>query len=547
MNLPPIRLDTCRALVIDPNPTSRSILTAQLRDFGVGAVSQCGRVQDARRTLESKVFDIVLCEMDFDAVGRSAQSGHQLLEELRRENLLPLSTVFIMVTGERTYAKVAEAAESALDSYLLKPFTATSLLERVTQSRHRKQELMEIYEAVEDGDFDEAARLCLERFKARTRYWLYAARLGAELLLRLNRHAEAKELLDAVLETQALPWARLGIARTQLAMQQNAPAMRTLEADAYDVMGRAQMSQGNLNEALETYRKAADLTPGAVRRQQALGMLAFYTGDLETAAAALERAMLAGQGSRTFDFQSLVLLAFTRFHQRDAKALRRCLTDLQAALEKAPDSIRLQRFVRVVGVFDEMLAKQVSKVVAELKVMALEIQRPDFDLEAGCNLMSALAQLTAAELKLPNAEDWVMGIARRFCGTRSISELMARTAGSHPPFADLVQRCHIQVNQAAEKAMMHSISGDPGAAIEALFRYGANTMNHRFLDTAKGLLDRYGSRLENAAARRDELQALRERLGPQLSTPPAFGQASEMGGIKLRAQQRTEADAPTPA
>ena len=40
-----------KALVIDGNTTSRSILVRQLRDFGVGEVVQCSRIQDARNRL----------------------------------------------------------------------------------------------------------------------------------------------------------------------------------------------------------------------------------------------------------------------------------------------------------------------------------------------------------------------------------------------------------------------------------------------------------------------------------------------------------------
>jgi CheY-like chemotaxis protein len=58
-------LADCSALVVDANPTSRSILASQLRDFGVGAVAQTSRVADARRALEARRFDIVLCEQYF--------------------------------------------------------------------------------------------------------------------------------------------------------------------------------------------------------------------------------------------------------------------------------------------------------------------------------------------------------------------------------------------------------------------------------------------------------------------------------------------------
>src|SRR5687768_4629597 len=113
----PSNIENCKALVIDANPTSRSILATMLREMGVGTVSQASRVTDARRHLENRVFDVVLCDYHFDS---AEYSGQDLLDDLRRAQLLPFSTVFIMVTGEATYARVAEAAESALDGYLLK-------------------------------------------------------------------------------------------------------------------------------------------------------------------------------------------------------------------------------------------------------------------------------------------------------------------------------------------------------------------------------------------------------------------------------------------
>ncbi len=127
-------LSTAQALVIDPNPTSRSILVSQLRDLGMGTVVQTARLQDARRHLEYRKFDVVLCEMHFP---QESMSGQDLLDDLRRNQLLPFATVFIMVTGEATYTKVAEAAESALDGYLLKPLKASQLCERLQLARIR--------------------------------------------------------------------------------------------------------------------------------------------------------------------------------------------------------------------------------------------------------------------------------------------------------------------------------------------------------------------------------------------------------------------------
>ena len=135
-----------QALVIDSNATSRSILVAQLREYGVTKVVQCSRVRDARNRLEHTVFDYVLCEQYFT---ESNHSGQTLLDDLRRAQLLPFSTVFFMVTAEASYAAVAEAAESALDGYLLKPFTPSTLFERLSLARLRKVHLKPIFDAIE--------------------------------------------------------------------------------------------------------------------------------------------------------------------------------------------------------------------------------------------------------------------------------------------------------------------------------------------------------------------------------------------------------------
>ena len=547
-------LQDATALIIDPNPTSRSILCAQLRDFGMASVTQSGRVTDARKLLETRHYDVVLCEMDFHDVGKQAQTGQELLDELRQAGRLPWSTVFIMVTGERSYAKVAEAAESALDSYLLKPFTSQSLQDRVLLARQRKRVLEDIYEAIEAGEFEQAARLCSERFRSKERYWLYAARLGAELFLRLDMHTAAKHLLDAVVQHQALPWARLGIARAQLGQQQITPALRTLEslihdeptyADAYDVLGRTQLAQGHMDLALDTYRKAAELTPGALRRQQKLGMLAFYAGEDEAALKALDRAVILGQNSKMFDLQCLVLLAVLRFRRKDSKGMARCTADMTRALEKSPLSLRLQRLHSTVRCFELMLQRQVGPAIELLKQLAAQIRRPDFDVEAGCNLLTTLAQLTAAELNLPDVDDWVQKIGERFAGSKGVSELLASAAWAHRPHVELVKTCHGRITEAAERSLMHSVSGQPALAVEALMGHARSTLNQKFVDTARGVLKRYGEKMDDVPAMTRALDDMTRLTGQRGPTPMPLGEDdSGTGGIRVRSAAQPAAESP---
>ncbi|MET0383164.1 MAG: response regulator [Burkholderiaceae bacterium] len=534
----------CRALVIDSNPTSRSIQAAQLRDLGVGTVVQCGRVQDARRQLEAREFDIVLCEQDFQG---GNYSGQDLLNDLRRAQLLPFSTVFVMVTSEASYAAVAEAAESALDSYLLKPHTAHALSERIQQARQRKRILKDIFIAIEEGAFELAAQLCVARFESKGAYWLYAARIGAELLLRLSKHDQARVLYEAVIATQALPWARLGVARAQIDANQAPAGRRTLEcliadqpgfADAYDVMGRVQVDQGLFAEALATYRTATQLTPGSITRLQRQGMLAFYLGESEEAKKALERATLMGISSKMFDYQTVVLLAITRFTDRDSKGLQRCLDNINHALEKAPDSPRLQRFATIVGIFNLMLQRQVAQVVAEVRALSKQIKEPGFDFEAGSNMVALLAHLTAAELQLDAAEGWIDSIALRFCTTRSLSELLARAGTIHEKFAARIREQHNAITALAEQAMSHSLAGEPRTAAKSLLTAGARTMNNKLIDMARMVLQRHQEKIPDADDLMGMADELKQRCGGGVpAAPMAADNGRQSGGIAIRARE----------
>lgn len=532
----------CRALIIDGNPTSRSILADMLRQMGVGHVVQTSRVLDARRALENRTFDIVLCDYHFD---HSTMSGQDLLDDLRRSQLLPYSTVFVMVTGEASYTRVAEVAEAALDSYLLKPHTAAALEERLLQARHRKKVLGSIFAAIEAGEFGQAAQLCQARFDARGEYWLYAARIGAELFLRQNDHDAARRLYEAVQAVNALPWAKLGIARVEVETGQQQQACRTLEsliseqptyADAYDVMGRAQLEQGHLDEALETYRNATKLTPASVTRLQKQGMLAFYAGQFDDAVDSLERAVRIGISSKMFDCQSLVLLALMHFDKRDTKAFMRTHANIALASERRPDSTRLRRFLAVGNVFKALLERQVPAALRTARDLAAEIRSEDFDFEAASNMLAMVSRMASTEIQLDEDGEWVTAVAMRFCVSKAATDMLAMAARRHEPHEALVRSGLQGINGMAEKAMTHSVTGSPEAAVKALMVRGSETLNAKLIELAGLVLNRHAAKIGDSSDLGNMIADLRRRYctkGTQVALGTTSGRSA--GGLTLRA------------
>jgi len=532
---------TSTALVIDGNPTSRSVMTQNLRDFGFGTVKSVGRLIDARDQIENRKYDIVICDYHFE---QGNESGQDLLEELRREHMLPYSTVFVMVTGEATYQKVAEAAEAALDSFLIKPFSANTLFQRIKESRQRKRELADIFQAIESRQTERAIDLCLERFEARQKYWLYAARIGAELLLMHKRFDEAMTLYNAVVEARAVPWAKLGVGRVQLANGDVSASRRTLEtligespqyADSYDVLGKVHMEQGQIEQALATYRMAADITPGCILRLQHCGTLAFYAGDTQTAVRQLDRTWAMGSKSRLFDVLSMMLLAFLRFDAIDSKALHQACEVLNRFSSHYPESLRLRRMNKLGALMRGLLEGQVAHHVLQARALLEEIERPDFDMEAATNLLSLWARLDRFGVEGEELKSAAERVGLRFCVSKASTEVLAAALRRHAEAPEWMRQSSARVMKLAETAMNHSLSGEPGLAVTTLLASGEETGNAKLIEMAALMAKRHQERIPEVQPLLDKAATLSHRFCQPVSHIAGVRRTNRSaGGMVLR-------------
>ena len=540
----PVHADvaSCRALIACGNPTHRSLQAGTLRDIGVGQVVQASRIEEVRRLLEGNVFDIVLCDYHFE---QSSMTGQDLLDELRSSHALPYATVFIMVTGEASYARVAEAAELALDGYLLKPYTTAALEQRMLQARHRKLVLKTIFDAIEAGDLARAAGIGQARFESRGEYALTAARIAAELFIRLGRYTAAADVYRTALQAQALPWARLGLARTQFETGAPAPAIATLQelvrqrpdyADAWDLMGSVQFESGELEAAIEAYRSALRLTPHSVARLQRLGMLAFYLGRHDEALEALERVVRLGLGSRNFDCQTLVLLAMLQFDKHDARSLTRTAENLRLKATRQPDDRRLRRFVDTVDTLHGLNERTRNACAVRAEAQAGQTRNEDFDFEAATNLLALLIRLDKARVPITEMPSWVDTVAQRFCVCSASAELLARALQEQEPFAGLIRAGHARITGIVDSAMGFSHQNDAQSAVGSLLLTAGETLNARLIDLACKLITQHAPALDGnpeLAARAGDLQRRHGTRRHHLALGGETGRAT--GALNIRA------------
>ncbi len=510
-------IQQAKALVVDGNPVSRSALVAMLKDAGTGKVEQCARAADARRLLETRPFDIVLCEYHFPG---ESMTGQDMIDDLRLAQLLPLSTVVVMISGEAAYAQVAEAAEAALDAYVIKPHTEQALRERLAEARQRKRLLRPILDKVQHKEYEQAAELCRTVFETKGPGWVHAARIGAELMINLGQPHAAIRMLEAVLATKALPWARMGIARSQYKAGSLNNARRTLESllseqpgyvDAYDVMGRVMLDQGDHVGATEALRRASELTPGSVARLQKFGVLSFYYGNPDEATEALQRATNIGVSSKAYDMQGLVLLAALQYDRRETRQLALSQATMRRVLREAPNSARLNRFAAVIDCLHNLATRKVPDAVRQVQEMLGGITEPQFDFEAACNLLMLLSRLYAEETRMGDIEHPLGVLARRFTVSKTTCEMLVSAARHQEELAGPIRLGYAHISAMAEAAVSLSVAGNPHAAVSELLSQAEQTLNSKLLDLAAHTLDRHRAAISDATELQARVDALRSR------------------------------------
>jgi len=534
-------IHTAKAMIIDGNPTSRSVMAAQLRDLGVPQVRQVSRVQDARLALEEGTHDIVLCEMNFEG---APMSGQDLLDELRREQLLPYSTVFMLVTGEASYSQVMEAAEATVDGYLVKPYSAMVLAERLAESRRRKRSLKLIYEAIQAGDYVRAAALAEKRFDTRDTYWLFAGQVAAELWLRADQPQRAMKVYNDVLAEKPQAWAKAGVARARFAMGELAAARRLLEAlvadtygyaDAHDLLGRVLVEQGEFTPALDAFRMAANMTPGCLLRMQHRGTLAFYLGHKEEAVQNLERTISLGRKSKLFDALCLVLLGLLKFDLRDSRGLASVMDQVHAMLETFPASARLGRIRLLMTGLTAILGRKPEEALLVARELASGIMTPGFDLEAAALTISLWVRLPNGEVPLKEFDTLLRAAGLRFCVSKACTEVLAASAEKVATAAETIRNCHTVITNLAEQALNKSLSSEAATAVGMLLEHGENTRNAKLIDMAGAVARRHAKHVADVDSVQQRVKQMQDAwCAPLTHIAGVRRSARTPGGVVLR-------------
>lgn len=114
-----------KILIVDDFSTMRRIIKNLLRDLGFNNAQEADDGNTALPMLQNGNFDFLVTDWNMPGM-----SGIDLLKAVRADTRLA-SVPVLMVTAESNREQIIEAAQAGVNGYIVKPFTAVTLKEKI--------------------------------------------------------------------------------------------------------------------------------------------------------------------------------------------------------------------------------------------------------------------------------------------------------------------------------------------------------------------------------------------------------------------------------
>ena len=122
-----------KILIVDDFSTMRRIIKNLLRDLGFSNTAEADDGTTALPILQSGNFEFLVTDWNMPGM-----TGIDLLKAVRADAKLAKLPV-LMVTAEQKRDQIVEAAQAGVNGYIVKPFTAVTLKEKIDKIFERLQ------------------------------------------------------------------------------------------------------------------------------------------------------------------------------------------------------------------------------------------------------------------------------------------------------------------------------------------------------------------------------------------------------------------------
>lgn len=116
-----------KILVVDDFPTMRRIIRSLLRELGFTNIEEAEDGQQGLSKLKEGGFELIISDWNMPNM-----DGLEMLKQVRADDALKHLPV-LMVTAEAKKENIIAAAQAGASGYVVKPFTAATLEEKLNK------------------------------------------------------------------------------------------------------------------------------------------------------------------------------------------------------------------------------------------------------------------------------------------------------------------------------------------------------------------------------------------------------------------------------
>ena len=291
-----------RVLIVDDFKNFRATLNKMMADFGVSEINSCGSAVEALALCEDNEYDLVLCDYNLG----TGKTGQQLLEELRFYSLLPVDTVFLMISADSDRSVVMSTYDCKPDAYLTKPVTTKMLSQRLDRLLSERDEFFDVNAAMSSQQFPQAITLLKEMMETKSGRAIAYQKILARAYLLNEEYDNAEVEYSTILQARRLDWAQVGLANVKFLQGDFSTAASWLEGivaespgciEAFDLLANVCEALGWQEKQQQALQELVELSPMSIARQLKLARAAVANCDFEVAATTYRKAMKSGQHS----------------------------------------------------------------------------------------------------------------------------------------------------------------------------------------------------------------------------------------------------------
>lgn len=442
-------LEGKKALVIDDMGAAVVIGKNMLLSLGAMHVDTASDYQIAFSRIAQKRYDIILCDFNL-GIGLN---GQQLLRDLRHINRLSHTTLFIVVSGERTHDIVLGTIECEPDGYIAKPFTQGDFKHRLKKLVEQQELFLDFNQAQDSKEYDSAIKIAKQIMIHHPRMRSLALRKTANMLYEQKRYQESRDLFERSLVLRDdQTWAQIGRARCMAEMGELDQAIDAfkdiiskapLAVPAMDSLAVCYERKKRKREALDMLMKSASLSPMSLDRQRWLSGLSLDVGEIGTSVKACRMILKLAEGTlketpEQHDLYAKTLrkaVAFTQDSKKKGELIEDGRKQLRVALKKYEENEGAREVLkfneamfRSLEKFEEGNAEEAIAIVDAAVIRHKELLKQ----EPMLNIDVAEAKLYADDRA--GAEQLLREVMKKYPGNKELVERIHSIIDSPIPF-----------------------------------------------------------------------------------------------------------------